>query len=239
MRFGNAVAFAYRESWAFVRRGWWLALVPPLPFLAYVLSVNTMPQIQTEPAWWWLANGLGAVLQAALAYPVIRFIALRHDFAAAIAVNPDSARTFAPYLAAMSVLNITLMSISNHTGPWTWVGMMALGLVVSVLLSAWSVTAPSGATVMGPIRSIRLVGPHLPWALIFQILALLPVVLLQGAGLVLVLRLSPALVIQGWPVADALLTAYANLLELVALFVIAHRAGVRVSEDRRLAAVFD
>lgn len=238
MRFGRSLVFVYEESWAFILRGWWLVILLSLASAAPALAEAIIPQ-GWDGATLWSALGLAAVLRAALAYVVMRFIALGHDFAAAVSVNGASARTFAPYLVAMSLFNVLTTGAGYYADTGTSLAIAILVLFVLPLLSPWSVTAPSGSTVIGPIRSIRLVLPHIFWAAAFTFVAVIPLLLVQTAADALLFLSYGALENYAPPIADALVWTVGDLITLAALFVVARRAGVRIGADRTLASVFD
>jgi len=245
MRFADGLAFVFRESWAFFRKGWWIAIIPSLPVPVYRLVAAWLPT-QWDDTFFWASLGLAASLQAALTYCVVRFVALRHDFAAAMSVNRASMLTFAPYLAAIASLNLVLSVAQMYSvGLWASLALLAVVLLLLPLLSPWTVTAPSGSTVIGPIQSISLVLPYSLWAAIFVLVALLPVMVLQIISNFSLYLLSGAQLSEQTqpnvlPIAvDTLFSAYNGLIFIIALFVVAHRAGVRVSEDRTLTSVFE
>ena len=243
MRFGSGLAFVYDETWAFIRRAWWLALIPSLPLAGFLVLADLGSPKVWERASFWCAVGLAAVLQAVLPYCLMRFIVLRHDLAAAVSVNRASARTYGPYLAAMVALDLFARGGTALGQPLAAIAIIAW-LFLYPSLSLWSVTAPSGSTVIGPIRSVRMVLPHLLWAFAFLICVLVPLGLLQTVSNLALDRLlgSPG-ENSSYPVvvavSDILFHAASDLLAIAAQFVVAHKAGMRVSEDRSLAAVFD
>lgn len=237
MRFGSGLAFVYDETWAFIRRAWWLALVPLLPLTLGSLTLFDASQpLRWDPALWG-ALFLSAILKAALPYWVMRFIALNHDVAAAVTVNRDSARTFAPYLATMTALNLVLLIGTTFGDDEAFTVGFGLGsLFVLPLLSPWSVTAPSGAAVIGPAQSIRLVLPHLFWAITFMVVVLIPATLLELVSVALAERSALPLLVS---LVQSAFNAILDVLFTVALFAIALKAGLRIGADRSVAAVFD
>ena len=234
----------FRESWAFFRAGWWLALLPPLPTAVYSIAADRLP-----PDWVdvgeWVSLGLGAALQAALPYCVLRFIALEHDLAAAVSVNRASVRTFAPYFGATLALTLASLVLTTFSADLLVLAALALfNATVLLLLSAWAVTAPSGSTLLGPLRSAGLVLPHVVWALGLCSVAALPVALLQVAAIsVGAVIVSPLVEQSSYGVATAtvemLFGGIADLIFIVIMFLIADRAGVRIGPDRTLAGEFE
>lgn len=245
MRFGRGLVFVFDESWAFIRRAWWLAIVPTFPWLAYELFADLLPSTYLDPAYW-SAAVLSAIVYTAATYWVMRFIALEHDLAAALTIDRNSARTFAPYFAVVTAVGIVLEAWAYfYSSDWVLIAQGVIWLILVSLVAPWTVTAPSGSTVIGPLRSAVLVTPSLPWAIALLIILLIPISLVSWAALEAVFALAE-LSVRGTSlnekisaVAQALIEAYSNVVLLVALFVIAHRAGVRVNPTRQLAAVFD
>jgi hypothetical protein len=243
MRFGSGLIFVYDETWEFIRRAWWVALMPSAPLVAAFFVLSDAP---SQPLWqtaaFWCVLALTAVLQAALPYCVIRFLALKHDLAGALSVNRASARTYAPYLAALTAFNLVGLIGASYGRSFT-VAFALASLALFPLLSLWTVTAPSGATVIGPLRSARTALPHLPWALAFLITAFVPLGLLQAAAGAALGRLAHPLTDPSNSAAiqatETVFNAAAELLFIVAQFVVAQKAGMRVGADRSVAAVFD
>jgi hypothetical protein len=246
MRFGQGLAFAFSEIWALLEKGWWLALLPPLPLLVYSTSAEAVPQDWHEVILWSTLVGMAA-LQAATPYWVMRFMALNHDFAAALSVDRDSARTFAPYFATAASLNLAFLAGATFLAedePTSAV-LAATALIVFLLLSPWSLTAPSGSTVIGPFRSARLVMPHLLWAVAFAALVLIPFALVEFVASGALLALPHTQIAGQSPSAlasyglTAIFSALTDLALVVSMFIVAHRAGVRISAGSNLTAVFD
>jgi len=245
MRFARGLSFVFNESLAFFRKGWWLALLAVLPVPAYSLVAARVPRGE-DARILWASVVLAAMMQAALPYCIVRFVALRHDFRSAISINRKSMRTFAPYLAVMVPLDLALIAAPMYfAGVWTSVGEFVGVVLFLPLLSPWSVTAPSGSTVIGPIQSTRLVLPHLWWAALLIIAVFLPIAILQVVANSFLYVLSGAQSsaqsgLNVLPVSvGVFFNACSNLAFAVALFVIAYKAGVRVSEDKTLASVFE
>jgi len=245
MRFARGLAFVFRESWAFLRNGWWVAIIPSLPIPAYRLTAEWLPTNWDDAAFWG-SRALAASLPAALAYCVVRFVALQHDFAAALSVNRASVRTFLPYLAVMTLINFGVSVAPIYSADiGTFLASLVVGLLVLPLLSPWTITAPSGSTVIGPVQSTKLVLPHLLWAAVFMLAVLIPIGVLQTFSNFSLYLLSGAPLSEQTqpnvlPIAiDALFNAYGELIFIIAQFVIALRAGVRVSQERTLTSVFE
>jgi hypothetical protein len=245
MGFGQGLAFIFNESWAFVRKAWWLALLPSIvPFLSYSAASPFLSESHQEAALWSMLV-LRAMLQTMGLYWVLRFLALAHDLAAALAINRSSFRTFLPYFVTISALNFAMLATSRLNAGAAWLTLVVFALFAYPLLSPWSVTAPSGTTVIGPVRSARLVLPHIFWALALLFVAAVPIPLLQlGADAAInavpempLGKLSSRVLAGAF--LQAVVAAYSDLVVAVALFVIAHKAGVRISDESRLAATFE
>jgi hypothetical protein len=245
MGFGQGLTFIFNESWAFVRKAWWLALIPSIvPFLSYSAASPFLSASHQEAALW-SRLVLRATLQTIELYWVLRFLALDHDLAAALAINRSSFRTFLPYFVTISALNLAILATNSLNVSLAWLTLAIFALFAFPLLSAWSVTAPSGTTVIGPVRSARLVLPHILWAVALLFVAAVPIPLLQLAADAAINampemplgKLSSRVLAAAF--LQAMVAAYSDLVVAVALFVIAHKAGVRISDESRLAATFE
>lgn len=244
MRLGQSLVFVLNETVAFFRRAWWLAIVTALPDLTY-LAMSRFPMPWGASANIWIVSALMALTIVALTYWVVRFIALEHNVSAAIEVNRHSARTFVPYALTALVWIWLSMSLASTTGgPAGLVLRLAPELLIFV--APWAMTAPSGSTVIGPIRSVKLVAPHLGLAI-----GLLFVVMLINA------LLAYAIILLGWSwasrapssfmsnlsvmstIAQAVVEVIFNVTFVAATYALALRTGVKVNEAAGLSAVFE
>lgn len=238
MGISDGLAFTYRKTWAFLRKAWWLVPFPVLPTLIYDLAVlhSMVPQEQLTSANS-LSIVLGNILAVASTYWAIRFIALDESVFEANCVNVRSAQTFAPYLACLSAIWIGI-SLAAEAG---WLSVLLLGLLsvlVESLSAPWSVMAPSGSHALGPIRSVKVAWRKLPWAMLFSIVLSLPFGMVV---LIVELMGSPR---ELWAFTAYLFGEHLTwgavlVLNNVAVFVIAHRMGVRINNVQSVEGVFD
>ncbi|MXO61159.1 hypothetical protein GRI89_16570 [Altererythrobacter salegens] len=232
------------ETGAFFRRAWWLAITSALPGLASY-AMWRLPMPWDNSAGVRIVNAMTAFAVVALTYWVVRFIALEHDLRAALGVDRNSVRTFLPY--AVTAFSIIWLSLTVST----MIGNMAgttLRLLPEFLffLAPWAMTAPSRSNVIGPVRSVKLVAPHLGWAigLLFAVL-LLNTILVFGVGF-LGGRLTAGTALTflgGFSLAStigrAAIEVAFNVIFPVATYALALRTGVRVNEAAGLSAVFE
>ena len=246
MRTETGLAFIFGETFAFFRRAWWLAGVAALPALvAYALPRVPVPGNGSANSW--IISGLAALAYVALSYWVMRFIALRHNVSSALEVNLDSARTFLPYGAFAFALLWLTAALASSIGGLPARMLQFVPLLVLYLLAPWGMTAPSGSTVVGPMRSLKLLVPHLGWAIGVYVLLLFAVVLLfVGVGLLGGLLLPAPVAISIFApesLAVAIIRAVADAIGDVSLiaatYALTLRTGVRVSGAADLRAVFE
>jgi hypothetical protein len=245
MRLDTGLAFVFGETVAFLRQAWWLAMAAILPNLAlYVLRHVAVPWNETANLW--IVSATMAIANVALTYWVIRFIALKRDVSAALEVNRASARTFLPYAVAAFCWIGLSVPLASITGGWNG---FALRLSPELLyfFAPWPMTSPSGSTVIGPIRSLKLIAPHLAWAIGILALLLLVYVLFAAAIGLLAALLLPATAILFFMNGSSLAGACARaILEVMwdvafiaATYALALRTGIRVSGTERLRAIFE
>jgi hypothetical protein len=244
MRPNPGLAFGFSETGAFLRQAWWLAMVAALPNLTFYVTGH-VPVPWNEAANIWIVSAVMALANVALTYWIIRFIALKHDVSAALEVNPDSTRTFLPYAVAAFSLLCLSVPLASIVGGWKGIALR-LSPDLLYFCAPWAMTAPSGSVVIGPIRSLKLVAPHLIWAvgvlvLMLLLYALFGVVVGLLGGLLLP---TPAmLVLMGSSavsaVARAILEIIWDVSFVAATYSLALRTGVRVSGVERLHAVFE
>ena len=244
MRFDQGLAFVFAESWAFIRRAWWLALLPVLPLFILALAFDYMPT-GSAGALLLPVSALAAFLKTAAVYWIMRFLVLGHDLRAALTVDRNAARTFAPYLLAMTAYNLTpelLAAYISHEDSVSLTYSTFLLILLSPLFAPWSVTAPSGSATIGPLRSIQLMLPHSIWVIAFMLVLAMLLLVLGTAYVaaeffvVVFMPDMPDVQIGQTPLSLltsgillAMLEAYLNVVLVVAWFVAAHRAGLRAA----------
>jgi len=244
VRFGRGVAFVFEESLAFVEKAWLLALLLSVPSFILGLSDLVTPgaAVQERLIAFQAASSAANVLTI---YWVIRFQALKHNLAEAIRINRASAKTFAPFALFMWLFGFSAGVLLMQGAQAVLALALIPGLILLAALALWIVTAPSGATVIGPLRSARIMTPHLLWsgAFLLVIQAIIAIAdhllanainaLNDAAGSMLPLMIA-LMTIKNAVMGLAYNTAFGT-----AIFVIAHRAGMRVDSQPGLAAIFE
>ncbi|KRA80541.1 hypothetical protein [Altererythrobacter sp. Root672] len=245
MNLGQGLAFVFSESWAFWRKGWWLALIPTLPMTVYDFFASQIPDASADLAYWSQIVA-EAMLTVAVGYPVIRFIALNRDMTEALTISRASARTFAPYLISMTLIEVALAAWSDHDVSGKATLAQAIVAVLLVILTApWSVTAPSGSTVVGPTRSATLTAPSLFWAILLMTIAFIPISLVGLVTGLLVAKL-PDIEIGAYALSNlaslaafTVTLSFALVMSCAVAFAVGHRVGVRIDRTDKLAAHFE
>lgn len=236
MSFRGGLAFTFTESWAFIRKAWWLVPIPIIPYLIFSLAGHySFVPAQSATAGANLTLGLAGILEIASVYWTMRFLALDQSVAAAISIDRHSARTFGPYLLIVSAFYLGLMQLVPDSL------IYALILIASIcILAPWSVIAPSGSNAVSPIRAIRAGFRKLPWALIFLTVVTIPFGLLIDF---FETRIEGSDGNDWLGAADIVFYSISVGIGLVVLnvatFVIAFEMGVRTGNTERLAHIFD
>lgn len=170
---------------------------------------------------------------AIAAYWVIRFFVLGAD--AARRIDPWAVRLFVPVMlwslawGALLLWGGGLLTAAGITGSAAlWIGLAVFfgNFLLEISLSLWKVGAALGNARLTFTRSLRLVGPQLPWSLAFSLLAILPVMVAHYAlGLGAIGR-PPALAMS-LLVLDSLLVGYLAVVIVGTMFVIARRTAAK------------
>ena len=221
----------YRESWHYARACPLLFLVPVAAETAqhvaeyatgFYADIAHARAAETSP----LRLALGVLLAG---YWMTRWLAWR-DAARVGALDSVAERRFAPLLALeMLVQMLGLWSIygAHGTPPLGIVIAAVLGpFLLALLLADWQARAPLGLA-SGPLGSARLVLPVLPWALAFNLLAFLPVMIVHYALGYGAIAGSTAI---KWPLlaADTLLVGYLSaILAGVPWYIAVHARAAR------------
>jgi hypothetical protein len=193
----------------------------------------------------WIINAFTALAYVALGYWVIRFIALGRNVSAALEVNLDSARTYLPYGTVVFLFVWLSAPLAVLSGSLTTAILLRFSPLVLYFLAPWGMTAPSGSTVIGPVKSLKLVMPHVGWAIGVLVLLLLSLVLFgAGIGLIAGLLLPAPVLMSGSVSLPAALVrgvaeAVGDVSLIVATYALALRTGVRVSGPADLRAIFE
>lgn len=243
MRIGWGLAFVWRESWAFLARGWWLPLLAGIPFsLSEMVRWNlATPEIGPYLA----ASSLTALLDTCLFLVVIRFVTRGHDLRRALRVDAATAKRFAPFAVvtiAFSVAQYYVYMIDEMLS--TYLLAAAISSALGALLAPWAVASATGALACGPRGSIRMAAPHLVWSM--TICALLFAVQFAGQTAIELLPLPlPAITLGGVVLTDAgydlqllVLGSVFAVADQVATIAIAMRAGVAPDDHRSLRDTF-
>jgi hypothetical protein len=185
MTFWQGFSFVYRQSWAFLLACPLIALIPIAAELAqhYVemyLGMYAGPEgaqaAENHPD----RMTLGFVKTLALGligYWATRFYASGGDGAFAHRLERRALALFALVFALQAALSaLGLFAFSGAVA----VGFFVFTLVFMPLLSRFIAAAPLGAWI-GPPASIRQMAPQLPWAIAFNVIAILPLMVLHYA----------------------------------------------------------
>ena len=228
MTFWQAFKATYRGGTAFVIACPLLALFP----VAFELlqhwgevhigmydSVAAAKALEHHP----LRMALGMVKVAALTTPiywVTRFLWSR-DARFAARFDRRAVRLFVPVLAFQLVMSaIPLFALSGSK----LVLSIGPAQIISTLLLVWGVAAPLGNAAIGPRRSIAIMGRHLPWTIVFTLVAVLPLMVPHYAlGAAALVGPKPLL----WPVLvlDSLLVGWMAPVIVASGYVAAVRAA--------------
>lgn len=107
-------------------------------------------------------------------------------------------------------------------------------------------TAPSGSTVIGPLRALALVVPHFFWAIAFYVMVFLISGIPSAAFVFVVLKIIPADAVGSFDlhslakaIAQVIISIPLNVSLIVATYAVALRTGVRVNDVGDLRAVFE
>jgi hypothetical protein len=243
MRIGRGLAFVWRESCAFLARGWWLALLAGIPFTLSDMVRWNLAAAEIAP--YLAASSLSALLDTGLFLVVIRFVTGAHDLRQALRVDGATLRRFAPYALftiAYGVAQYYVYLTDDTLG--TYLLASAVGSLLGALLAPWAVTSATGALKCGPRNSIRMVAPHIVWSM--AIFALLFAVQFAGQELLgLVPPMLPAFTLGGVTFADVgydlrflVFGSIFVVVDQVAVIAVAMRAGVTPDGHRGLRDTF-
>lgn len=185
MTFLQGIAFVYRQSWVFLIACPLIALIPILAELAqHVVEMQAgmydglaaAEAAEADPDR--MAFGFVKTLALGLVgYWATRFYASRGDAAYARRIERRAAALFAVVFALQALL--------SALGLFVFTGVVAAGffvfsLIFTPLLARFAAAAPLGAWI-SPFASIRQMAPQLPWAIAFNIVAILPLMAVHYA----------------------------------------------------------
>lgn len=185
MTFGQGFVFIHRQSWAFLLACPLIALIPIVAeFVQHVVEMQAgmyagpdgARAAEMDPGR--MAFGFIKTLAISLiAYPATRFYASGGNAAIARRLDPRAVRLFAIVFTLQALLSA--LGLFAFSGPIA-VGFFVFTLVFTPLLARFAAGAPLGVWI-SPIASIRQMAPQLPWAIGFNVIAILPLMALHYA----------------------------------------------------------
>ncbi|WP_306096211.1 hypothetical protein [Qipengyuania flava] len=167
------------------------------------------------------------------AYFFIRWLNSGGDKAEATHLDGKALRLFALVIALQALL--TWLSLYVWTEGAMAAGLFVFSLIFMPLVIRFVVAAPLG-TLVTPLQSIRTMFPHALYAILFPLVAMLPLMALHyalGIGAVFV---SGDGLKWAMLVADSFVTAWLALVITASHYIIALRPGPIVEEPRAVAA---
>jgi len=185
MTFLQGIAFVYRRSWAFLLACPLIALIPILAeFVQHVVEMQAgmysgpegASAAENDPAR--MAFGFVKTLALSLiGYWATRFYASDGNRAATRRIEPRALGLFAIVFALQALLSALGLFVFEGVMA---IGFFVFGLVFTPLLARFVVAAPLGVWI-GPTASIRQLFPQLPWAIAFNLVAWLPLMIVHYA----------------------------------------------------------
>ena len=106
------------------------------------------------------------------------------------------------------------------------IGFFIANLLLGILLDGWKVGAALGNPALGPLRSVRMIAPHIAWSLAFTLVMMLPLMVVHYGIAGIAIGASPALVWLLMAV-DSLLVGYLAAVLAATSFLVARRAAER------------
>jgi hypothetical protein len=218
----------YRGLGNFILQAWWVVLLLAVPALSasYVDDWTIWDSLPIIAAWFLFCT----VLQLGGIYILLRFLALNGDMKRALAANAASIRTFIPFALVWTLCLLTGSAVSELFAEYPaarWAYDALLGLVI-IWLSPWAVSSPGGQQTVALTASFDAAFPHTIWALLFLLLAWLPISLAE-TGVFLLLPEKPSqggAILQG--VSILVLIPIAKwLITIGSMYVIAIKAGLQ------------
>jgi len=243
MRIGWALAFVWHESWAFLSRGWWLALLAGMPFTLSEMVRWRQAALGIAP--FLAASSLTALLDTCLFLVVIRFVTGGLGLRQALRVDAVTLRRFAPFALftiASGVVQYYVYLTDDTLS--TYLLANAVTSLLGALLAPWAVTSATGPFACGPRGSIRMAAPHIVWSM--AIFALLFALQFVGELLIELVPLPlPAITLSGMTFTDVgydlqllLFGSALAVADQVAVIAVAMRAGVTPDGHRTLRDTF-
>jgi hypothetical protein len=244
MTLGDGIALSIRSTIAFMRKAWWLALVPVLPRFFYALAEMHGLVSSKYLAQFGLSHlAVSAVLEVMAMYWVIRFLALDQGILAALSMNRRSISTFAPYAVIFSVywffVNLTISAALEGRAIGVLIVVFLSICTIECLFAPWSVAAPSGSKLIGPIVSMRYGKKNLFWGVALLSVVQMPFGLVSNVLENIYHTGGRNIWIQSMALAlDLIVDAIGLVAWCAVVFVIAWRSGVRINNTRGLEDIF-
>lgn len=231
MTFWQGFKFVHRESWIFLFACPLLAAVPMVvEFVQHVVELQAGMYVdeagakvaESDPLR--MQFGFLKVISILLPmYWVTRFLHGNRDARAARTFDRRAVFLFA-FVMVYSIANTALnMFVFPATAGWM-AATMGGGIVLSVLLARWQVAAPLGIFI-SPLRSARIILPHLLWGCAFSIAAMLPVMVLHYALAIVAVVAAPTWLDWALMALDSLVVGWLAAILTASGYVVALRAG--------------
>jgi hypothetical protein len=244
MTLADGLAFIFRQSWAFLSWGWWLALLAGLPSVIGVLVWWSLAEPPTAP--FVILDGLTALLDAYVFIVVVRSVASELPPLQALKPGLAGLQRCLPYIVFSTIYGLAQSYLIqlDTTDDTYWLAVI-IGNLLNILISCWAVGMVIDAPNRGLLRMVRTAVPQLFWAL--PLFLLLEVLVQAGFYLIQTYVLpGPDLEIGGLTIGYTgyglqmlVLTSIFMVAVQVAMIATARRAGVGVpSEDAELRDTF-
>lgn len=175
-----------------------------------------------------LRLALGIVKMAALLctnYWIVRWLATG-DATFAARLDQPAVRLFAAAMAFIMVLSIAQLLFLPKDNVPLFAATFFGGQAVGVVIAAWVAGAALGNPAMGPVASMRIMLPALPFTFALMLLAMLPL-MVPHYGLAALALLGPEPLL--WPalILDSLLVGWLSAVMAASGYVGAARAAAR------------
>lgn len=187
MTFWQGFKYVHRESWAFVLACPLIIFIPVLvEFAQHVVEMqigmyngpdgaeaaeNSQLRLQV--------GFLKTLAISVIGYSVIRFLAGGRDAAAARRLDPAAVKLFSLVFALQALLAYLALFVFTGATP-LGIGFTVFGLIFGPLVVRFFVAAPLGVLI-SPMESARQMWRQLPWAFAFNLIAVLPLMVVHYA----------------------------------------------------------
>ncbi len=232
MTFLQGLKYVHRESWAFLMMCPLIVFIPILvEFAQHVVEFQIGMYAGPEGAKTAESNplrlqvGFAKTLALSLiSYSVIRFLAGNRDVKAARQLEGSAVKLFAIVFAVQALLAFLGLFVFTGTSG-AGIAYMIAGFFLGPLLARFTVAAPLGIWI-SPLSSIAQMARQLPFAVIFSLVAMLPLMVVHyGLGIGAIFAPGDAL---KWVllILDSLIVGWLAALLAAASWVIATRRDV-------------